>query len=213
MKDINQTTRNKLLADKVIKGLESRNMSGYYAETKEEALAKALELIPEGSSIGWGGSVSVSEIGLREAVINGNYEVFNRDNCQTPEEKREVELKIFGSDFFLCSSNAITEDGILVNIDGNSNRVAAIAYGPKKVIMIVGMNKVAKDLDAALSRARNIAAPINAQRFPLDTPCKQDGSCVNCKSRDTICCEFLVTRYSRHADRFHIILVNDELGY
>ncbi len=213
MKDINQTTRNKLLADKVIKGLESRNMSGYYAETKEEALAKALELIPEGSSIGWGGSVSVSEIGLREAVINGNYEVFNRDNCQTPEEKREVELKIFGSDFFLCSSNAITEDGILVNIDGNSNRVAAIAYGPKKVIMIVGMNKVAKDLDAALSRARNIAAPINAQRFPLDTPCKQNGSCVNCKSRDTICCEFLVTRYSRHADRFHIILVNDELGY
>lgn len=213
MKDINQTTRNKLLADKVIKGLESRNMSGYYAETKEEALAKALELIPEGSSIGWGGSVSVSEIGLREAVINGNYEVFNRDNCQTPEEKREVELKIFGSDFFLCSSNAITEDGILVNIDGNSNRVAAIAYGPKKVIMIVGMNKVAKDFDAALSRARNIAAPINAQRFPLDTPCKQNGSCVNCKSRDTICCEFLVTRYSRHADRFHIILVNDELGY
>lgn len=213
MKDINQTTRNKLLADKVIKGLESRNMSGYYAETKEGALAKALELIPEGSSIGWGGSVSVSEIGLREAVINGNYEVFNRDNCQTLEEKREVELKIFGSDFFLCSSNAITEDGILVNIDGNSNRVAAIAYGPKKVIMIVGMNKVAKDLDAALSRARNIAAPINAQRFPLDTPCKQNGSCVNCKSRDTICCEFLVTRYSRHADRFHIILVNDELGY
>lgn len=213
MKDINQLNRNKILADKVIKGLESRNMSGYYAETKEEALAKALELIPEGSSIGWGGSVSVSEIGLREAVINGNYEVFNRDNCQTPEEKREIELKIFGSDFFLCSSNAITEDGILVNIDGNSNRVAAIAYGPKKVIMIVGMNKVAKDFDAALSRARNIAAPINAQRFPLDTPCKKNGSCANCKSRDTICCEFLVTRYSRHADRFHIILVNDELGY
>jgi len=213
MKDMNQLNRNKILADKVIKGLESRNMSGYYAETKEEALAKALELIPEGSSIGWGGSVSVSEIGLREAVINGNYEVFNRDNCQTPEEKREIELKIFGSDFFLCSSNAITEDGILVNIDGNSNRVAAIAYGPKKVIMIVGMNKVAKDFDAALSRARNIAAPINAQRFPLDTPCKKNGSCANCKSRDTICCEFLVTRYSRHADRFHIILVNDELGY
>lgn len=213
MNDMNQLNRNKILADKVIKGLESRNMSGYYAETKEEALAKALELIPEGSSIGWGGSVSVSEIGLREAVINGNYEVFNRDNCQTPEEKREIEIKIFGSDFFLCSSNAITEDGILVNIDGNSNRVAAIAYGPKKVIMIVGMNKVAKDFDAALSRARNIAAPINAQRFPLDTPCKKNGSCANCKSRDTICCEFLVTRYSRHADRFHIILVNDELGY
>lgn len=213
MYDINQSARNKLLADKVIKGLESRNMSGYYVETKEDALAKALELIPEGASIGWGGSVSIGEIGLRDALINGNYEVYNRDNCQTPEEKREIELKIFGSDYFLCSSNAITEDGILVNIDGNSNRVAAIAYGPKKVLMIVGMNKVAKDFESALSRARNIAAPINAQRFPLDTPCKKSGSCVNCKSRDTICCEFLVTRYSRHADRFHIILVNDELGY
>lgn len=213
MKDINVVNRNDLLAQKVIKGLESRNMSGYYVQTKEDALAKALELIPEGSSIGWGGSMSVSEIGLRDAVANGNYEVFNRDTCQTPEEKREVELKIFGSDFFLCSSNAITEDGILVNIDGNSNRVAAIAYGPKNVLMIVGMNKVAKDVDSAMSRARNIAAPINAQRFPLETPCKHTGSCANCKSRDTICCEFLITRYSRHANRFHIILVNDDLGY
>lgn len=213
MKDNNKITRNNLLANKVIKGLESRNMSGYYAKSKEEALAKALELIPEGSSIGWGGSMSVSEIGLKDAVINGNYVVFNRDDCKTQEEKRGVELKIFGSDYFLCSSNAITEDGILVNIDGNSNRVAAIAYGPKKVIMIVGMNKVAKDFESALSRARNIAAPINAQRFPLDTPCKLTGSCANCKSRDTICCEFLVTRYSRHADRFHIILVDEDLGY
>lgn len=213
MKDVNVNTRNNMLAGKIIKGLESRNMAGYYAETKEDALKKALELIPEGSSIGWGGSVSVNEIGLRDALINGNYEVFNRDACKDPEEKREVELKIFGCDYFLCSSNAITEDGILVNIDGNSNRVAAIAYGPKNVVMIVGMNKVAKDIDSALSRARNIAAPINAQRFPLDTPCKKTGSCANCKSRDTICCEFLITRYSRHANRFHIILVNEELGY
>ena len=213
MKDNNTITRNSMLAQKIIKGLESRNMCGYYAKDKSEALSKALELIPEGSSIGWGGSMSVSEIGLREAVLNGNYEVFNRDVCQSPEEKREVELKIFGCDYFLCSSNAITEDGILVNIDGNSNRVAAIAYGPKNVIMIVGMNKVAKDVDSAISRARNIAAPINAQRFPLDTPCKHNGSCANCKSRDTICCEFLITRYSRHANRFHLILVDEELGY
>lgn len=211
--DVNIKTRNGMLAEKVIKGLESRNMCGYYTQTKEEALAKALELIPEGSTIGWGGSVSVNEIGLREAVMNGNYKVFNRDVCQSPEEKRETELKIFGCDYFLCSSNAITEDGILVNIDGNSNRVAAIAYGPKNVIMIVGMNKVAKDIDSAISRARNIAAPINAQRFPLDTPCKHNGSCANCKSKDTICCEFLITRYSRHSNRFHIILVNEELGF
>lgn len=211
--DNNITTRNQMLAQKVIKGLESRNMTGYYVETKEEALQKALEIIPKGSSIGWGGSVSIAEIGLKEAVCNGDYTVFNRDVCATPEEKREVELKVFGSDYFLCSSNAITEDGILVNIDGNSNRVAAIAYGPLHVVMIVGMNKVAKDIDSALSRARNIAAPINAQRFPLDTPCKKNGSCANCKSMDTICCEFLITRFSRHAGRIHVILVNEELGY
>lgn len=206
-------TRNKLLAEKVIKGLESRNMAGYYAENKEEALKKALELIPEGSTIGCGGSVSVNEIGLRQALLDGNYIVYNRENCATPEEKREMELKTFGCDYFLCSSNAMTEDGVLVNIDGNSNRVAAIAYGPAHVVMIVGMNKIAKDEEAALSRARNIAAPINAQRFPLDTPCKKTGSCANCKSRDTICCEFLITRYSRHAGRFHIILVNEDLGF
>ena len=211
--DNNMITRNNMLAEKIIKGLQSRNMCGYYVQSKEEALNKALELIPEGSSIGWGGSMSVGEIGLRDAVINGNYEVYNRDACQTAEEKREIELKIFGCDYFLCSSNAITEDGILVNIDGNSNRVAAIAYGPRNVIMIVGMNKVAKDIDSAISRARNIAAPVNAQRFPLDTPCKHNGSCANCKSKDTICCEFLITRYSRHVNRFHVILVNEDLGY
>ena len=211
--DNNISTRNRMLAQKVIKGLESRNMTGYYAETKEDALKQALELIPKGSSIGWGGSVSIAEIGLKDAVCNGDYIVYNRDTCETPEEKRETELKIFGSDYFLCSSNAITEDGILVNIDGNSNRVAAIAYGPLHVVMIVGMNKVAKDIDSALSRARNIAAPINAQRFPLDTPCKKNGSCANCKSMDTICCEFLITRFSRHAGRIHVILVNEELGY
>lgn len=211
--DNNITTRNRMLAQKVIKGLESRNMTGYYAETKEEALNKALEIIPKGSSIGWGGSVSIAEIGLKEAVSNGNYTVYNRDTCATPEDKRKTELQIFGSDYFLCSSNAITEDGILVNIDGNSNRVAAIAYGPLHVVMVVGMNKVAKDIDSALSRARNIAAPINAQRFPLDTPCKKNGSCANCKSMDTICCEFLITRFSRHAGRIHVILVNEELGY
>lgn len=211
--DNNITTRNRMLAQKVIKGLESRNMTGYYAENKEEALNKALEIIPKGSSIGWGGSVSIAEIGLKEAVCNGDYTVYNRDICTTPEDKRKTELQVFGSDYFLCSSNAITEDGILVNIDGNSNRVAAIAYGPLHVVMIVGMNKVAKDIDSALSRARNIAAPINAQRFPLDTPCKKNGSCANCKSMDTICCEFLITRFSRHAGRIHVILVNEELGY
>jgi len=211
--DANRVKRNQLLAEKVIKGLQARNSEGYYAETKEEALKLALELIPKGSTIGWGGSVSVDEIGLRDAVRSGEYQVLDRDNCKDAVEKKAVERQIFCADYFLCSSNAITEDGILVNIDGNSNRVAAIAYGPDNVLMIVGMNKVAKDVDAAIYRARNEAAPINTQRFPVNTPCKITGSCANCMSKDTICCEFLITRFSRHAGRIKVILVGEDLGF
>lgn len=211
--DNNIASRNRLLAERVIRGLESRNMEGYYAETKEEALKKSLEIIPEGASIGWGGSMSVKEIGLREAISNGKYKLFNRDACATREEKKAVELAAFGADFFLCSSNAITEDGVLVNIDGYANRIAAIAYGPENVLMIVGMNKVAKDIDAAVARARNVAAPTNTQRFDLTTPCKKTGSCADCKAKDTICCEFLITRFSRQPGRIKVILVGDTLGY
>ena len=153
--DANRVKRNQMLAQRVIKGLESRNMEGYYAESKEEALAKALELIPEGSSVGWGGSMSIEEIGLKDAVCTGNYTVYNRDVCKTPEEKRQTELSIIGSDYFLSSSNAITEDGVLVNIDGAANRVAAISWGPKNVLMIIGMNKIVKSVEDAVSRARN----------------------------------------------------------
>lgn len=209
----NRVKRNQMLGQRIIKGLESRNMEGYYVETKEEALKKALELIPEGSSIGWGGSMSIEEIGLKDAVCEGNYTVYNRDICKTPEEKRETELAIIGSDFFLASSNAITEDGVLVNVDGAANRVAAIAWGPKNVLMIIGMNKVVKSVEDALSRTRNEAAPINAQRFPIDTPCKKNGACFDCKIPDTICCQFLVTRYSKIARRIKVILVNEDLGF
>ena len=205
--------RNQKLAQRVIKGLASRNMEGYYAETREEALKKALELIPEGSSVSWGGSMSVEEIGLKKAILDGNYKVKNRDTAKTAEEKREAELAAYAADYFLASSNAMTEDGILVNIDGNSNRVSCIAYGPLHVLMIVGMNKIAKDIDAAVSRARGIAAPVNCQRFPIKTPCKENGACANCKSKDTICCQFLITRFSRHAGRIKVILVNEDLGF
>jgi hypothetical protein len=122
-------------------------------------------------------------------------------------------LQAYDADFFLTSANAMTEDGVMVNIDGNSNRVSAIAQGPKHVIVIAGMNKVCADVDAAMKRARNVAAPINAQRFGLSTPCAKTGSCMDCKSPDTICCQFLITRYSRHADRIQVILVNDVLGF
>jgi hypothetical protein len=202
--------RNELLAQKVIKGLESRNMKGYYAETKEEALRTALTLIPEGSSIAMGGAMSAHEIGLTAAVKSRKYNFIDRDAA---EDKRAAMLAAYDADWFLASANAMTDDGILVNIDGNANRVSAICQGPKQVLFIVGMNKVCSDLDGAMKRARNVAAPINAQRFGLNTPCAKTGKCMDCKSPDTICCQFLITRFSRHAGRIHVILVNDSLGF
>lgn len=202
--------RNELLAQVVIKGLNSRNMTGYYAPDKEAALAKALELIPEGSTVAMGGAASAAEIGLVDAVKSGNYNYIDRDAM---EDKRAAVLAGFDADVYLASANAITNDGIMVNIDGNANRVASIAFGPKKVVFIVGMNKVCNDLDGAMKRARNVAAPANAQRFGLATPCCKTGACLDCKSPDTICCQFLITRFSRHKDRIHVILVNDNLGY
>ncbi len=204
------TKRNELLAQKVIKGLESRNMSGYYAKDKEEALELALKLIPEESSVTMGGCMSAREIGLIDVLKKGNYNFIDRDMSK---DKRAAMLAAYDADVFLSSANAMTDDGIIINIDGNSNRVSAIAQGPKKVVFIVGMNKVCSDVDAAMKRARNVAAPINAQRFGLSTPCAKTGSCMNCKSPDTICCQFLITRFSRHEGRIHVILVNDNLGF
>ena len=206
----NIVKRNELLAAKTIRGLKSRNMEGYYAADKEAALKIALSLIPEGSSVTMGGGMSVHEIGLVKALKEGNYNFIDRD---AEKDKRAAMLKAYDADVFLSSVNAMTEDGVLVNIDGNSNRVSAIAQGPRKVVFIVGMNKVCSDVDGAMKRARNVAAPINAQRFGLSTPCAKTGACWNCKSPDTICCQFLITRFSRHAGRIHVILVNDNLGF
>ncbi len=204
------TKRNELLAQTVIKGLESRNMKGYYAGSKEEALQIALDLIPKGSSVSMGGCMSAREIGLTDALKNGEYDFIDRDAY---EDGRQAMLKAYDADYFLAGANGMTQDGVIVNIDGNSNRVSAIAQGPKHVLFIVGMNKICDDVDGAMKRARNVAAPINAQRFGLSTPCAKTGSCMNCKSPDTICCQFLITRYSRHTDRIHVILVNDNLGF
>ncbi len=205
----NMGKRNEVLAQTVIKGLESRNMSGYFAADKEEAVKQALQLIGEGSSVAMGGCQSAHDIGLIEALQEGNYHYIDRSKL-TP---REGLLAAYDADVFLSSANAMTSDGILVNIDGNANRVSCIAQGPKKVIFIVGMNKICSDLDEAMKRARNVAAPANAQRFEVKTPCKVTGKCSDCKSPDTLCCQFLITRYSRHEGRIHVILVNDILGY
>lgn len=207
--DENLRKRNETLAKTVIKGLKSRNMSGYYAADKEEALKLALELIPEGSTISMGGCASAQEVGLIKALKEGNYNYIDRAKLSP----RESLMAAYDSDIFLSSANAITSDGIMVNIDGNSNRVSCIAQGPRKVVFIVGMNKVCPDLDDAMKRARNVAAPANAQRFDVKTPCKETGKCFDCKSPGTICCQFLITRYSRHEGRIHVILVNDNLGF
>lgn len=208
---MNQFTkeRNEKLAQVVIKGLKSRNMTGYYAKDCKEALKVALELIPEGSSVAMGGCMSAQEIGLTDALNNGHYTFYDRAFMA----KREGLLEAYGADVFVSSVNAMTDDGILVNIDGNANRVSFIAQGPEKVVFIVGMNKVTSDLDQAMKRARNIAAPINAGRFDITTPCKKTGRCMDCKSIDTVCCQFLITRFSRHKDRIHVILVNEDLGF
>ena len=206
----NLIKRNALLAQVVIKGLASRNMTGYYAQDKAAALRQALALIPEGSAVTMGGAMSAHEIGLVDALKAGNYNFIDRDAYA---DKRAAMLAAYDADVFLSSVNAMTDDGVLVNIDGNANRVSAIAQGPKKVLFIVGMNKVCPDLDSAIKRARNTAAPANAQRFGLSTPCAKTGKCFDCKSMDTICCQFLITRFSRHTDRIHLILVGEDLGF
>lgn len=207
--DENVSKRNELLMNSVITDLQKRNIKGYYASSKEDALKIALDLIPEESTISMGGCTSAHELGLIHALEEGNYNYLDRSKM----DPRSALLAAYDSDIFLSSVNAITQDGIIVNIDGNSNRVSCIAQGPKKVIFIVGVNKICADLDSAIKRARNVAAVSNAQRFNVNTPCKKTGKCANCLSPDTICCEFLITRYSRHTDRMHMILVNDNLGF
>lgn len=206
--------RNRLLAPQVIKALGQRNIEAFYAETKEDALKKALEIIPEGSSVGCGGVMSAGEIGLINAVKNGNYEFIDRDGAPTPSEKKALELRMLSDlDYFLVSANGMSENGVIVNVDGNANRVAAICQGPRHVLFIVGMNKLVHSEEDAYRRAKYVAAPINAQRFNLDTPCAKLGKCAECLQESCICCQILVTRYSKHKDRIKLILVNEELGF
>ena len=200
-------------AETVIKNLEKRRMEGYYCETKEEAVALALSLMPKGSSIGWGGSMTLTESGLMDAIKNGDYELIDRSVATNKEETREVHKRIFGADFFLMSTNAITLDGQLFNVDGRSNRVCFLCYGPENVIVLAGMNKLSVDLDEAMKRARNVAAPMNTVRLNKKTPCSITGKCADCLSPDCICAQTVVTRMSHEAGRIKVILVGEELGY
>lgn len=205
--------RNDLLGEFLVKKFNERFFESYYCSTKEEAEKKALSLIGEGDTVSWGGSQSIFQCGLIEEVKKGNFTVVDRAEAKTPEEKEELMRKAFFIDTYLMSSNAVSETGELVNIDGNGNRVAALSFGPKQVIVVVSLNKVAPDLDSAIKRARSVAAPTNAQRFGLDTPCAKSGRCFNCTSPDCICADIVITRISRPKQRIKIIFCGEELGY
>lgn len=197
----------------LVKNLKSRHFDAYYCANKEEALKKALELIPEGASVGWGGALSAQQIGLMEAVRSGNYRAIDRDSCKTPQEKEQAAKDAMFADVFLTGANGLSLDGQMVNIDGTGNRVAATIYGPKAVLVIAGMNKVADTLEDAVKRARSVASPMNAQRFGLDTPCSFTGSCSDCRHERCICNQIVITRHCRPAGRIKFILVGEELGF
>ena len=196
----------------LIKNLKSRHFDAYYCENKETALKKALELISSGASVGWGGTITAQQIGLIDALKNGNYRTKDRSTANTPEERLEAERNALFSDVFLTGANGLSLDGQMVNIDGYGNRVAAIIYGPKSVLVIAGMNKVVDTLEEAVSRARTVAAPANQQRFQRNTPCTVTGACADCKSEDCICNQIVITRHCRPAGRIKFILVGEELG-
>ena len=197
----------------LVKNLKSRHFDAYYCPDAASALAKALELIPEGASVGWGGALSAQQIGLIDAVKAGNYAAIDRDAAKTPEERTQALKRCLTADVFLSGANALSLDGQMVNIDGTGNRIAAIVYGPETVLVIAGMNKVCDTLDDAMTRARTVAAPMNKQRFPFKTPCEATGACADCKSEDCICNQILITRNCRPAGSIKFILVGEELGF
>lgn len=205
--------RNSKLAAKLITNLQMRHYDAYYCPTGADVINKVKEIIPEGSSISWGGSYSIRDIGLTQYLKNGNYDVYDRDDVTTQEDKMRIYRKAFECDFYLASVNAISEDGVIINIDGNGNRVAAITWGPEHVILVVGLNKVCQDVDAAIKRARSTAAPWNMARFDFNTPCQIDGTCHDCKSPNSICNYISIQRMSHPAKRHIIILVGEDLGY
>lgn len=208
-----QEQRNELLAKTIIKNLQRRHIEGFYCPSGEEAVKKVSELIADGSTVTWGGTMTVRDLGIPEYLKGrGTLEIIDRDLAETLEERQAMYLRAFSADVYLSSANAISEDGVIVNIDGAGNRVAAITWGPKKVIFVIGLNKVTQTVEAALSRARGTASPINSARFDIKTPCKADGVCHNCNSPECICNYVHFLRNSPK-DRHTVILVGENLGY
>jgi len=201
------------LADSLIEQFSKRQIEAYYAKDGDEALEKACRFLTPGCSVAWGGSATLSEIGLIDAIRASDCVIYDRFAAKTPEEKREIFGKIATADYYFMSSNAITLDGMLVNIDGTGNRVASLIHGPQNVIVIAGMNKVATDVRAAIDRVRNMAAPPNTVRLNMKTPCAETGKCHNCLSPDCICDQIVITRRSFVPGRIKVILVGESLGF
>ncbi|MDR2210492.1 MAG: lactate utilization protein [Spirochaetaceae bacterium] len=206
--------RNSKLGPKVVKALEARHFGAFYAADTSEAADRVFSLIPKDHVISWGGSMTAKAMGLYERAAQEGYRLIDRDKAKNPEEKIDLLRQSLLCDTYLMGTNALSEDGILVNIDGNGNRVAALSYGPKQVIIVAGINKVVKTLDDAVARARNVAAPLNVQRFPsIKTPCNINGACSNCKGTESVCCQFLITRLCNPGGRIKVILIGADLGF
>jgi len=197
----------------VIKALQSRSFDAFYFDEPADAVEKIISLIPKDHVVSWGGSKTMLDLGIQERLANDGYNLLDRDKAASPEERADIMRNALLCDTFLSGTNAISEDGWLVNIDGYGNRAAAMIFGPKQVIIAAGMNKIAKTYKDALVRARTIAAPLNIQRFPkLRTPCGETGTCADCLSGDTICSYFVSLRFCKPAGRIKVILVGKDLG-
>ena len=204
--------RNHLLGPSVVAALRKRHFDAHYFDSAALAADAALHMIPAGSSVTWGGSMTIRQIGLCDALKAAPLSVFDRDTCP-PEERAAFLQAHYFSDFFLASVNALTEDGILLNMDRNGNRVASMIFGPKRVLLLVGINKVVRDIDAGIARIRGTAAPINAQRFEGNTPCRRTGTCSECLSPDSICASFTAMRLCRPAGRISVLLFGEPAGF
>lgn len=200
-------------AETIMKNLKKRNMEGAYFESAADCTRAILAEIPQGSVIGWGGSESIKECGLMEAIQKDSYELLDRSAAKTPEEARQIYARTVLADYYLMSTNAITLEGELVNIDGNGNRVACLIQGPLHVIIVAGMNKVVTDVPTGVARVRNFASPANAIRLKRNLPCASSGICHNCLSPECFCNQIVVTRRSMHPGRIKVYLVGEELGY
>ncbi len=200
-------------AESIIKKLQLRKMEGYYCPDTESAKAKILELMGEGNkTVSYGGSMTIDDMGVKDDIVAAGHKLIIRENASTDEERKQMNAEIINSDVFLMSTNAITLDGELINIDGRGNRVSFLIYGPEQVIVVAGMNKVVNNRDEGIERVHNFASPPNTVRLNRDTPCAKTGRCGKC-IKDSICCQIVVTRASMIEGRIKVILVGEDLGY